>query len=86
LKGIPGLNKPVSLGPPRLGGTTPASPIPGPRNPGSTIPKKGSIKLKQGGSIDGVAKKGKTKAKKFAKGGSIDGCALRGHTRAKRSR
>jgi hypothetical protein len=39
---------------------------------------------KKGGSIDGVAKRGKTQGtmvKKYAKGGSIDGCAQRGKTR-----
>ena len=40
-------------------------------------------KFAKGGSIDGIAERGKTAMKKFAKGGSIDGIAERGKTKAK---
>lgn len=61
---------------------------------GATAPafkKGGSVKkgcgMKKGGSIDGIAKKGKTNTKHYAKGGSVssraDGIASKGKTNCK---
>jgi len=73
------------------GNRTPKEPIPktGPKQERKPLKPAGMKGYAKGGSIDGCAKKGKTKASmvKMAKGGSVssraDGCAKKGRTSTK---